>query len=427
MKILVINAGSSSVKFQLIETSLEQIEVADEKVLARGMVEKIGLSPSILRIQVLNENPLELPGIREGLPPEDKEPIDIFDHGEAISHILKALTHPDRGVVSSPEEIDAVGHRVVHGGEHFSQSVLITDDVMAGIRECIDYAPLHNPHNIKGYYACRDVLPHCPHVAIFDTAFHQTMPPKAYLYGLPYSLYKSHGIRRYGFHGISHRYVSYRLGQLTGRKRDEMRIITCHLGNGCSMAALNYGKSVDTTMGFTPLEGLLMGTRTGDIDPSIILTITAKEELTLGEANNLMNKHSGLLGISGVSSDMREVSNAAEEGNERARIALEMFAYRIKKYIGAYAAVLGGVDHIIFTGGIGENSEYVRREACSDMEFMGVFIDETRNKECVGNEGKISSDGSAVGVWAIPTNEELVYARDTVRCIATQQAEALKT
>lgn len=427
MKVLVINCGSSSVKFQLIETSLDRIEQQDEIVLARGMVEKIGLSPAILRYQVLYENPLNLPKKKDSLPPEEKEPIEIYDHGEAIQHVLRALTDPKNGVVSSPDEIDAVGHRVVHGGERFTQSVLIDDEVLAGIRACVEFAPLHNPHNVKGYYACRDVLPNCPHVAVFDTAFHQSMPPKAYLYGLPYEIYQKHGIRRYGFHGISHRYVSYRLGQLTGVHRDELRIITCHLGNGCSMTALDRGQSIDTTMGFTPLEGLLMGTRTGDMDPSIILTIASKEELTLGEANNLMNKHSGLLGISGVSSDMREVQKAAESGAERAQVALEMFCYRIKKYIGAYAAALGGVDHIIFTGGIGENSAIVRLESCSGLEYMGVFMDEARNRACSGEEGLISSEGSAVGVWAIPTNEELVFARDTVRCIESKKAAAMST
>lgn len=427
MKVLVINCGSSSVKFQLIETSLDQIENQQEVVLARGMVEKIGLSPAILRYQKLNENPLELPNKKEDLPPEEKEPIEIFDHGEAISHVLKALSDPERGVVSSPEDIEAVGHRVVHGGERFTQSVLINEEVLDGIRACIDFAPLHNPHNLKGYSACKAVLPKCPHVAIFDTAFHQSMPPKAFLYGMPYSIYQKHGIRRYGFHGISHRYVSYRLGQLTGKHRDNLRIITCHLGNGCSMAALDHGKSVDTTMGFTPLEGLLMGTRTGDMDPSIILTVIAKEEITLNEANNLMNKHSGLAGLSGVSSDMRELEKAAKEGNERARIAFDMFCYRIKKYIGAYVAVLGGVDHIIFTGGIGENSVPVRQQVCENLEYMGIFIDESLNRQCAGQEGRISTDGSAVGVWAIPTNEELVFARDTVRCIARSQAEAMST
>ncbi|MBI1387455.1 MAG: acetate/propionate family kinase [bacterium] len=417
MKVLVLNCGSSSVKFQLIETDLQRIDQQEEVVLAQGLVEKIGFSPSILRYQRLNENPLKMPELKDTLPAPDKEPIEVLGHEEAIQYVLKVLTDAERGVVSSPDEIDAVGHRVVHGGERFQTSVLITDEVVEGIHACVEFAPLHNPANLKGYYACKEVLPNCPHVAVFDTAFHQSMPPKAYLYGLPYGIYQKHGIRRYGFHGISHRYVSYRLGQLTGVHRDELRIITCHLGNGCSMTALDHGRSVDTTMGFTPLEGLLMGTRTGDMDPSIILSIAAKEELTWGEANSLMNKHSGLLGISGVSSDMREIEKAAAEGNERAKLALDMFSYRIKKYLGAYAAAMGGVDHVIFTGGIGENSEMVRRDSCLGLGFMGVEVDEQRNKKCVGHEGKISTESSRVGVWAIPTNEELVFARDTVRCI----------
>ncbi len=417
MKVLVLNCGSSSVKFQLIETDLEAIDNQTEVVLARGMVEKIGFSPAILRYQKLDENPLNLPEKKDSLPPEEKEPIEILGHEEAIAYWLKALTDPERGVVKSPDEIDAVGHRVVHGGEYFKGSVLIDEEVIKGIRACVEFAPLHNPANLKGYYACKEVLPDCPHIAVFDTAFHQSMPPKAYLYGLPYQIYQKHGIRRYGFHGISHRYVSYRLGQLVGTHRDHLRIITCHLGNGCSMAALDHGKSVDTTMGFTPLEGLLMGTRTGDMDPSIITTIAAKEELTFGEANNLMNKHSGLAGVSGVSSDMREIEKAAFDGNERAQIALDMFAYRIKKYLGAYAAAMSGVDHVIFTGGIGENSEWVRGEVCEGLEFMGLEFDPELNKQCVGREGKFSTESSKVGCWAIPTNEELVFARDTVRCI----------
>lgn len=417
MKVLVLNCGSSSVKFQLIDTDLEKIDNLNERVLARGMVEKIGFTPAILRYQSLNENPLYLHEKKDNLPPEVKEPIEIADHGEAITHLLKKLTDPNIGVVSSPDEIEAVGHRVVHGGERFQQSVIIKDDVLEGIRACVEFAPLHNPHNLRGYYACMEVLPKCPHVAVFDTAFHQSMPAKAYLYGLPYQLYKKYGIRRYGFHGISHRYVSYRLGQLVGTHRDKLRIITCHLGNGCSATAIDHGKSVDTTMGFTPLEGLLMGTRSGDVDTSIILTLMAKEELTLNEANNLLNKHSGLLGISGVSSDMREIEQAAEEGNERAKLALEMFSYRMKKYIGSYAAAMGGVDHIIFTGGIGENSDVVRRDSTAGLEYMGVKVGKELNGKHRGREGKISTDDSKVGVWVIPTNEELVFARDTVRCI----------
>jgi len=421
MKILVLNCGSSSVKFQLIETDMDRIRDQNEIVLARGIVEKIGLSPAMLRYQKLNENPIFLPEKKDSLPPEEKEAIEIMDHGEAISHALKALTDPKRGVVSSPDQIDAVGHRMVHGGEHFKASMIIDDKVLAEIRACIEFAPLHNPHNLKGYNASRDVLPTIPHVAVFDTAFHQTMPPKAYLYGLPYEIYQKHGIRRYGFHGTSHRYVSDRLGHLTGIPFHQQRVITCHLGNGCSCAAIDHGHSVDTTMGFTPLEGLLMGTRTGDLCPSVVLTLIAKEELTLNEANNLLNKHSGLLGISGVSSDMREIQKAADEGNERAKLAIDMFCYRLKKYIAAYTAVMAGVDHVIFTGGIGENSALIRRLTCEGMEFMGIAIDEPVNKRCVGREGRISSKDGKVGIWVIPTNEELVFARDTVLCVHEQK------
>ena len=418
MKILVLNCGSSSVKFQLIDTDLEKIESRTELVLARGQVEKIGLNPSILRYQVLNENPLLLHEKKDSLPPEIKESIDISDHGDAINHLIRKLTDPKIGVVSSPEEISAVGHRVLHGGEKLHESVVIDKDVLGVIEECIEFGPLHNPHNIRGYLACLEFLPDCPHVAIFDTAFHQTMPPKAFLYGLPYEIYQKYKIRRYGFHGSSHRYVSYRIGQLAGATRDHLKLITVHLGNGCSITAIDHGKVVDTSMGFTPLEGLLMGTRAGDMDPSIILTLMAKEELSLNEANNLLNKHSGLIGVSGISSDMREVEQAADKGNERARIALDMFSYRVKKYIAAYAAAMGGVDHILYTGGIGENSEIIRRDSVSGLEFMGVHVDDKLNKQMFGREGKISTEDSKVGVWVIPTNEELVLARDTVRCIA---------
>ncbi|HOL96707.1 MAG TPA: acetate kinase [bacterium] len=423
MKIFVLNCGSSSVKFQLIETDLERISKEDEIVLARGIVEKIGLSPAIMRYQVVNKNPLFLAEKKDELPPEEKTPMEIQDHGEAITSALKALTDPKKGVVSSPDEIAAVGHRVVHGGERFKESVVINEEVLKSITACVEFAPLHNPHNLRGYYACKELLPHCPHVAIFDTAFHQSMPRRAFLYGLPYQIYQKYGIRRYGFHGVSHRYVSYRLGQLCGTHRDYMKVITCHLGNGCSCAAIDHGKSIDTSMGFTPLEGLLMGTRTGDLDPSIILTLIAKEELALGEANNLMNKHSGLLGISGVSSDMREIQKAAEEGNERAQLAIDMFCYRMRKYIAAYAASMGGVDHVVFTGGIGENSPLIRKQSCEGLQFMGIEIDDEKNEACAGREGKISLETANVGVWAIPTNEELVYARDTVRCISGQIKE----
>ncbi|MFH1743800.1 MAG: acetate kinase [bacterium] len=416
MKVFVLNCGSSSVKYQLIDTDLEKIKNQSEIVLARGSVEKIGLEPSISVYQIVKENPLLLPQKQDDLPPAEKEPVHIIDHIAAIRHAIKCLTDPKMGVMTDISEIGAVGHRVVHGGEKFRKSQVINEEVLANIRACVEFAPLHNPHNLRGYSATNDLLPDVPQVAVFDTAFHQTMPPHAYLYGLPYAIYKKHGIRRYGFHGSSHRYVSYRLGQLCGTYRDELRIITIHLGNGCSMAAVDHGKSIDTTMGFTPLEGLLMGTRTGDLDASVPLTLMVKEEITLSEANAMMNKHSGLYGISGVSNDMREVVSAAlDKKHERAKIALDMFCYRIAKYVGAYAAAMGGVDHIVFTGGIGENSPEVRAQSLQNMEFMGIEIDPKLNRMKKSVEGNIAK--GSVGVWVIPTNEELVIARDTIRAI----------
>lgn len=416
MKIFVLNCGSSSVKYQLIDTDLEKIQQQSEMVLARGSVEKIGLVPSISVYQIVRENPLLLPQKRDELPSPEKEPVEIIDHIAAVRHAINCLTDENMGVVSDISEIEAVGHRVVHGGEKFKKSQIITQEVLDNIRACVEFAPLHNPHNLRGYAATKQLLPACPQVAVFDTAFHQTMPPHAYLYGLPYAIYQRHGIRRYGFHGSSHRYVTYRLGQLCGVYRDELRIITIHLGNGCSMAGVDYGKSIDTTMGFTPLEGLLMGTRTGDLDATVPLTLMVKEEITLAEANAMLNKHSGLYGVSGVSNDMREVVRAALDGkHERAKIAFDMFCYRIKKYVGAYAAAMGGVDHIVFTGGIGENCVEARTESLLGLEFMGVEIDPELNRMRDSVEGRISK--GAVGVWVIPTNEELVIARDTVRAI----------
>ncbi len=405
MKVLVLNCGSSSVKAQLIETDLDLMEKGEERTLARVSVERIGMSASIVKYR-----------------PADKEPfqdtLEILEHRKAIDIILKLLADKERGVIESVDEIQACGHRMVHGGEKFTASTIITPEVMAEIHECSELAPLHNPHNLRGYRAAREYLKDIPHAAVFDTAFHMTMEPRAYLYGLPYVFYKEKRIRRYGFHGTSHRYVSGRLARRVGKPREEMKIITCHLGNGASMAAVDRGKSVDTTMGFTPLEGLLMGTRCGDMDPAVILYIMGKEELTLAEANTLMNKHSGLYGISGVSHDMRELHKAAAEGNERARIALEVFAYRIKKYIGAYAAAMGGLDALVFTGGIGENDDQARAMALEGLEFLGIRLDPERNRETAGGkEGPISTPDSSVQVWVIPTNEELVIARDTVKLV----------
>ncbi|HPA47643.1 MAG TPA: acetate kinase [bacterium] len=416
MKVFVLNCGSSSVKYQLVDTDLEKMEKQQEIVLARGSVEKIGLVPSISSYQVVQENPLFLPQRQSKLPPPEKEPVEVVDHIAAIRHAIKCLTNEKTGVMRDAGEIQAVGHRMVHGGEKFKKSQVINDEVLRNIRECVEFAPLHNPHNLRGYNATYELFPNIPQVAVFDTAFHQTMPPHAYLYGLPYAIYQKHGIRRYGFHGSSHRYVTYRLGQLCGVNRDQLRVITIHLGNGCSMTAVDHGKSIDTTMGFTPLEGLLMGTRTGDLDASVPLTLMAKEEISVAEVNAMMNKHSGLYGISGVSNDMREVIMAAQEKKQdRAQIAIDMFCYRIKKYVGAYAAAMGGLDHVIFTGGIGENSPLIRDLSMKNLEFLGIEVDPQLNKMENTVEGKISTGN--VGVWVVPTNEELVIARDTIRAI----------
>jgi acetate kinase len=404
MKVLVLNCGSSSVKFQLIETSLESIENNTEQFLAAGGVDKIGMDASIITYQRRDEPPVKTSAL-------------ILEHEKAIEKVLAALTDPKRGVISDKSEIGAVGHRVVHGGEKFSGSVLITEEIVAEIRDCIDLAPLHNPHNLKGYNVARRFLPDIPHAAVFDTAFHQSMPQRAYMYGLPYVLYPRHGIRRYGFHGTSHRYLIFRLEKLRQRPREEFKAITIHLGNGCSMAAVQGGKSIDTSMGFTPLEGLLMGTRSGDMDPAVLLHVMAKEELSLHEANTMLNKHSGLIGISGVSNDMRELEKQAEAGNQQAQLAIEMFCYRVRKYIAAYSAALEGPHYIAFTAGIGENSAQVRAESCKGLEFMGVKIDPARNAAMNGKEGLISTDDSKIEVWVIPTNEELVIARDTIRAI----------
>ena len=397
MKILVLNAGSSSVKYQVIDPQ-------QEAVLAKGVVERIGMSGAILTHKPADRPEVRLSG-------------EILDHKMAIEYVLSILLSKNHGVLKDRKEIDAVGHRVVHGGEAFSASVLVTEEVMAEIRACIDYAPLHNPPNLKGINAAKQLLPDAPQVAVFDTAFHQTMPDYAFLYGIPYALYKRHGIRRYGFHGTSHRYVSERAAAISGRALDELRIITCHLGNGCSAAAIKNGKSLDTSMGFTPLEGLLMGTRSGDMDPAIILQIMHKEELTPNDATTLLNKHSGLLGISGLSSDMREIEEEYEE-SKRAKLAHDIFTYRLKKYIGAYSAAMGGLDILVFTGGIGENSVMVRRNVLSGLEFLGAYIDDEKNEDRSKRERAICGADSKVKIYIIPTNEELVIARDTARIVA---------
>lgn len=404
MKILVLNSGSSSVKYQVIETDLERLERDRDLALAVGQVEKIGLSDSRLT--------LKIPG-----RPDFQDYREVLEHRTAIDWALKALTDPQHGVLASVDEIEAVGHRVVHGGEEFASSVLITPEVVAKIEACSVLAPLHNPANLRGYHAAHAALPQVPHVAVFDTAFHQTMPGHAYLYGIPFQLYTKHHLRRYGFHGTSHRYVSFRGCQLLGWDRADRQLITVHLGNGCSLAAIDHGRSIDTSMGFTPLEGLLMGTRSGDLDPAIIPWLMAMEELTLHQVNTMLNKHSGLYGVSGVSSDMREVIEARARGRRRADVAFRIFCYRVRKYIGAYAAAMGGVDAVFLTGGIGENSPEVRASALTGLEFMGLEIDDAANADLRGREGEISRDGSRVRALVVPTNEEKTIARDVVRVL----------
>lgn len=397
MKVLVLNCGSSSIKYQFIDT-------ATQTALAKGMVERIGMSSAVLTHQPLDKEKIKIVG-------------EILDHSIAIEYVVAVLLSPNHGVIKDKSEIDAVGHRVVHGGETFSGSVLITDQVMKALKDNIELAPLHNPPNIKGIQATKEHLPLTPQVGVFDTSFHIKMPPHAFLYGIPYELYKKYKIRRYGFHGTSHRYVSQRAAEMLGKPYEELKIITAHLGNGCSMAAVDCGHSVDTTMGFTPLEGLIMGTRSGDMDPSVILYIMAKEGLSLSEANTLLNKHSGLIGISGESSDMREIEEAVAEGNKKAKYAFDVFTYKIKKYVGSYAAAMGGLDALVFTGGIGENSIKVRNDVCANLDFIGIKIDPLKNENVKG-ETDISASGSKVKVLRIPTNEELVIALDTQQIVS---------
>ena len=390
MRILVLNCGSSSIKYQFINT--------DEKVtLAKGIVDRIGMSGAVLSHTRYDGDTIKIVG-------------EILDHTMGIEYVLGVMLSKNHGVIDDKDDIDAVGHRVVHGGETFSGSVLITNEVVRVLQDNIELAPLHNPPNIKGIQAVTRLLPGKPQVGVFDTSFHLKMPPKAFLYGIPYELYKKHKIRRYGFHGTSHRFVSQRAAEILGKKFDELKIVTAHLGNGCSMAAVDRGHSVDTTMGFTPLEGLLMGTRSGDLDPSLILYIMGKEGLSLSEAGTLLNKHSGLIGISGESSDMREILTAVKEDHKRSKYAFEIFCYRIKKYLGAYAAAMGGLDAFVFTGGIGENSSEVRKEVCSNLDFLGIKIDDAKNQN---SKEVISVDGGKVAVLKIPTDEELVIALDT--------------
>ena len=397
MKILVINAGSSSLKYQLID-------METESVMAKGLCERIGIDGHLKHTPLI-----------EGKKVFD-ENIDLPTHSEAIAAVIEKLTNEENGVVASMKEIDAVGHRVVHGGEKFASSVKIDDDVMKAIDECTPFAPLHNPANITGINACKAVMGDVPMVAVFDTAFHQTMPGKAYMYALPYDYYTNDGIRRYGFHGTSHRYVSSRCAELMGKPMEELKIISCHMGNGSSICAIDQGKCVDTSMGFTPLVGLPMGTRCGDLDPGAMQFIMNKYGIDVNEMLNILNKKSGVLGVSGVSSDFRDLDNAKAEGNERAALALDMFHYWVAKVAGSYAAAMNGVDAIVYTAGVGENSASTRKAISNYFGYLGVEIDDEANKKR-GEDIMISTADSKVKVFVIPTNEELVIARDTKEII----------
>ncbi len=396
MKVLVINCGSSSLKFQLIDSDTEE-------VLAKGLCERIGIDGSQITYQPAGGE-------------KEITAADMPTHNEAIKLVIDSLTNPDTGVISSLDEIDAIGHRVVHGGENFTSSALIDDDVIAAIEECNDLAPLHNPANLIGIHACMDAMPGTPNVAVFDTAFHQTMPEEAYLYGLPYEYYEKYKVRKYGFHGTSHAFVSEKAAEVAGIPYDDSKIIVCHLGNGASISAVKNGKSVDTSMGLTPLEGLIMGTRSGDLDPAVVEYIANKEGLDVSGVINILNKESGVLGISGVSSDFRDIEEAAENGNERAQKALDAFNYRVVKYIGSYVAAMDGVDIIAFTAGLGENDGKVRKAICDHFHYLGIEIDDEANS-IRGEDVIISTPDSKVKVMVIPTNEELKIARETVALV----------
>ncbi|MCT4672538.1 MAG: acetate kinase [Prolixibacteraceae bacterium] len=396
MKVLVLNCGSSSIKYQLIN-------MEDESLLAVGLVEKVGMTGSYLQHKKESGEKV----IFEG---------EILDHAAGIEYVLGVLTSEKHGCIKDLKEIDAVGHRVVHGGERFNSSVFITDEVVEEMQKCIDLAPLHNPPNLKGIEAISTLIPEVPQCGVFDTAFHQTMPEHAYMYALPYKLYEKYGIRRYGFHGTSHRYVSKRACEILGLDYKNSKLITCHIGNGGSIAAVLNGESIDTSMGFTPVEGLVMGTRCGDLDVGAVTYIMEKEQIGIKSFNTLANKHSGFLGISGISSDGRDIRKGVLNGDARCRLATDMFNYRVKKYIGAYTAAMGGVDAIIFTGGIGENACHHREGICTGLEYMGFELDHEKNKE-MGEEVLISTEDSKVKVIVVPTNEELVIARDTIEII----------
>lgn len=397
MKILVLNCGSSSIKYALYNMD-------DKSVMTSGGAERVGLDGAFVKVK---------------LPNGEKKTVmhDIPEHTEGVKFIFSLLTDPEIGVIKDFNEIDAVGHRMVHGGEKFNKSVVLTDEVLKTFEECIDLAPLHNPANLKGVKAVSELMPGLPQVGVFDTAFHQTMPAHSYLYAIPYELYEKYGVRRYGFHGTSHRYVSKRVCDFLGVNPADKKVITCHIGNGGSIAAVDGGKCVDTSMGLTPLEGLMMGTRSGDIDGGAITFLEKKLGLDADGMSNLLNKKSGVLGITGISSDMREIESANDEGNERAKLALDMYSYRIKKYVGAYAAAMGGCDIIVFTAGVGENQASMREDVCKNMEYMGVKLDVEKNKTIRGEEAIISTPDSKVTVCVIPTDEELMIATDTMNLL----------
>ncbi len=407
MNVLVLNAGSSSLKFQIIATDLDHIRQDDDVRLLRGEIERIG-GEAIVKIQ-------------KGDGGSQTFTASLRDIPAALEFVIRWVASGDSGVkeIQSQSDIHAVGHRVVHGGEQFSESVLITDEVLKGIEACIDLAPLHNPVNIRGIAAARDLLGRqIPQVAVFDTAFHHSLPERSYLYAIPYHLYLRYRIRRYGFHGTSHRYVAYRYRQLSKLPKEEINIISLHLGNGCSAAAIRGGESVDTSMGMTPLEGLVMGTRSGDVDPAILGFIGIKESLSPQEVESMLNKQSGLLGISGLTHDMRVLQTEVREHDDRrARLAIDIFSYRARKYIGAFLAAMGGADAIVFTGGIGENSPIVRANICDGLEWAGLSLDQDKNEKTIGSQSMITRDDSRLAAYVIPTDEELLIARDTVRCV----------
>jgi len=397
MKVLVLNCGSSSIKFQLLE-------MTQHEVIIKGIVEKIGLKGSFLKSKRNDGDQVKLEG-------------EILDHQTGIEYILGVLISKEHGSLKNLDEISAVGHRVAHGGEYFKESAFLTQDAIEKIEECAELAPLHNPANLKGIKAIESLIPGIKQVAVFDTSFHQTMPEYAYMYGIPQALYEKYGIRRYGFHGTSHRFVAEETCKMLGEKMETKKIITCHLGNGASVAAIDRGISIDTSMGFTPLEGLIMGTRSGDLDIGAFMFIMEKEEIGLKSANTLVNKHSGMVGLTGVSSDMRTIEEAAESGDKRCQNALKAYDYRIKKYIGSYTAAMNGLDYLIFTGGIGENADTTRRGVASDLEYLGVKIDHEKNNGLRGKAEVISTKDSKVKVIVMPTDEELVIAKDTVRIV----------